>query len=196
MTSKTVLITGCSEGGIGSALALAFQAHGLHVFATTRSLPKMAHLSKFPNITLLSLDVTSSSDISAAVNAVKFHPGNNGKLDYLINNAGRNFFMPTLDIDIAEAKKIYETKFWGPLALIKAFAPLVIKAKGTIVNNCSISGHVNVPFMGMLKSFCFPAYTLYRFATSPLHRSSGTCILSLTNKYIDCRPLFGLQNLS
>lgn len=144
---KTVLITGCSEGGIGSALVLAFQSRGLHLFATARDISKMSHLKDLPNVTLLPLEVTNSSQITAAVEAVKAHAG--GTLDYFVNNAARNYFMPTLDIDIKEAKGIFESNFWGALSLIQAFAPLVIAAKGTIVNNCSISGHINVPWLGL-----------------------------------------------
>jgi 1-acylglycerone phosphate reductase len=143
---KIALITGCSEGGIGSALVLAFQERGLHVFATARDISKMSHLKDLPNVTLLSLEVTDSSQIADTVKAVKAHTG--GTLDYFVNNAGRNYFMPTLDINIEEAKGIFETNFWGALSLIQAFAPLVIAAKGTIVNNCSVSGHANVPWTG------------------------------------------------
>jgi 1-acylglycerone phosphate reductase len=150
---KTVLITGCSEGGIGSSLVLAFQRHGLHVFATSRNVSKMSHLKDLPNVTLLPLEVTDSSQITAAVEAVKAHTG--GTLDCFVNNAGRSYFMPTLDIDIGEAKGIFESNFWGALSLIQAFAPLIIAAKGTIVNNCSVSGHVNVPWLGLfIEHFC------------------------------------------
>jgi len=86
---KSVLITGCSDGGIGSALAKVFQSHNLHVFATTRDVSKMKDLTELPNTTLLSLVVTNSSQISAAVDKVKSHTG--GTLDYLVNNTGKRF---------------------------------------------------------------------------------------------------------
>ncbi|OCL04125.1 NAD(P)-binding protein [Glonium stellatum] len=100
MTSKeTVLITGCSDGGIGSALAFVLQQRGLHVFATARDLSKISSLKGFPNVTLLTLDVTEPSHIKVAVEAVAKETG--GKLDFLISNAGRNHFMPIIDKDIS-----------------------------------------------------------------------------------------------
>jgi 1-acylglycerone phosphate reductase len=144
---KSVLITGCSLGGIGSSLAIAFQKHNLHVFATARSLSKMEHLRDLPNITLLSLDVTSSVSISSAVEAVKTATG--GTLDYLVNNAGVSYFMPMIDVSISEAKRAFDTNFWGAVAMNAAFAPLVIAAKGTIVNGSSINSVLVVPWMGI-----------------------------------------------
>jgi 1-acylglycerone phosphate reductase len=144
---KYVLITGCSDGGIGGALALAFQARGYHVFATARNISKMSALDKLLGVTLLILDVEDSAHIAAVVDAVKEKTG--GKLDILINNSGRNHFSPALDINIEEAKRIFDINFWGALAVLQAFTPLVIKARGSVVNITSVSGHVNVPFMGL-----------------------------------------------
>ncbi|EWY79800.1 hypothetical protein FOYG_17089 [Fusarium oxysporum NRRL 32931] len=143
---ETVLITGCSDGGIGSALAIVFQQRGYHVFATTRDLTTMATLKSTPDITLLKLDVVDERDIAAAVDAVTAVTG--GTLNYLINNARRNHFMPMLDEDIGALKRLYDVNVWGQLALTQAFAPLVIRAKGTITFTTSIAGHLNVPYMG------------------------------------------------
>lgn len=68
---KSVLITGCSDGGIGSVLAVAFQARGFNVFATTRSTDKMRCLEPIENIFLLPLEVTSLSSTASAVDTVK-----------------------------------------------------------------------------------------------------------------------------
>jgi 1-acylglycerone phosphate reductase len=146
MTHKSVLVTGCSAGGIGYALAEQFQKRGLTVFATARNCSKMDGLKNLPNTVLVPLDVTSPSDIDAAVAAVKAHTG--GKLDYLVNNSGQSLHMPTLDQDIESAKDMFEVNFWGVFRMIKAFAPLLIEAKGTVVNIGSINGHLHPPFSG------------------------------------------------
>ncbi|KIV81457.1 hypothetical protein, variant [Exophiala sideris] len=147
MSSKTVLITGCSAGGIGHALAVEFQRRGLTVFATARSTSKMSTLEKLPNMTLLPLDVTSPTSIAAAVDRVKAQTG--GKLDYLINNSGRNIMGPALDADIEDAKEMFDVNFWGILRMVQAFAPLLIEAQGTIVNIGSIVGYLYKPFTSL-----------------------------------------------
>ncbi|VUC30120.1 unnamed protein product [Clonostachys rosea] len=146
VATKTVLITGCSDGGIGSALAVVLQQRGLHVFATARDPSKMTALKDLPNVTMLTLDVLKPDHIKDAVDIVMKQTG--GTLDYLINNAGRNHFMPILDEDLDTVRKLFEVNFYGPLAITQTFAPLIIKAKGMAVFITSISGYVNVPFMG------------------------------------------------
>ncbi|KAI1120276.1 hypothetical protein F5Y10DRAFT_273231 [Nemania abortiva] len=145
---KTVLITGCSDGGIGSALALAIQRRGFHVFATARDLSKMGKLKELSNVTLLKLDIVKSDDIKVAVEAVSQHPETNGTLDCLISNAGRNHFMPILDENLDTVRGLFEINFLGPIALTQAFAPFLIKAKGMAVYIASTSGHLNIPWMG------------------------------------------------
>lgn len=141
---KTVLITGCSDGGIGSALVKAFQSKGLRVFGTARTVSKMTSLEQLPSVTLLPLDVTSSASIDAAVNEVKKET--NGTLDYLINNAAINQYYPALDLDIAEAKRMFDTNYWGVLEVTQKFAPLLIAKKGTVISVSSIAAHANIPY--------------------------------------------------
>lgn len=84
-STKCVLITGCSDGGIGSALAKEFHRRGLRVFATARSLSKLKNLQA-TGIEVLQLDVTDTQSIQQAFAATKRATG--GRLDILVNNAG------------------------------------------------------------------------------------------------------------
>ncbi|KAK9423447.1 hypothetical protein SUNI508_14027 [Seiridium unicorne] len=146
MASESVLITGCSDGGIGSALAIVFQQRGFHVFATARDTSKMSNLSGLHNVTLLTLDVVKAADVKAVVEVVTKQTG--GTLNYLVNNAGRNHFMPILDESIDVVKSLFDTNFFGPIAITQAFAPLLITSKGAAVYITSISGYLNIPYMG------------------------------------------------
>ena len=132
---RSVLITGCSEGGIGDALAQAFHARGLRVFATARDLSKVSHLQKL-GLTILELEVTSESSIKDCVSSVTKLTG--GTLDILVNNSGSGYSSPILDVDINQAKKIMDVNFFGRVAVTQGFAPLVIKSKGIILNIGSI----------------------------------------------------------
>ena len=146
MAPKSVLITGYSASGIGSALAIAFQKQGLSVFATGRDLSKLSHLTELPHVTVLALDPTSASSVEAAVEKVK--SATSSRLDYLVNNTGQTIITPTLDFDLETAKAIYDINVWGAVRVIQAFADLVIAAKGTYVSNYSISTSVNTPWIG------------------------------------------------
>lgn len=62
---KTVLITGCSKGGIGYELCLAFHAHGFRVFAAGRSPTRMDGLPQ--EIKRIEMDVTDGISIESGV---------------------------------------------------------------------------------------------------------------------------------
>ncbi|KAI1261152.1 hypothetical protein F5Y18DRAFT_402762 [Xylariaceae sp. FL1019] len=143
---RTVFITGCSDGGIGSSLAMTFQSRGFHVFASARDPTKMQSLAGLDNVTFVTLDVVKSDDIKAAVEMVSQQTGST--LDYFISNAGRNHFMPILDEDLDVVRNLFEINFIAPIALTQAFAPLLMASKGTAIYIVSTSGHLNVPYMG------------------------------------------------
>ncbi|XRM41189.1 hypothetical protein ABZX51_004477 [Aspergillus tubingensis] len=148
---KTVLITGCSDGGIGAALAETFHDHRYHVFATVRTLSKAPKtLTNSPNATILTLDVLDSNSITNAVEKVTKATG--GKLDVLINNSGGSIILPAMDTSIEEGKKLFDLNFWAPFAVTQAFAPLLIRSKGCVVNNTSVNGALPFVFMSMYNS--------------------------------------------
>jgi NAD(P)-dependent dehydrogenase (short-subunit alcohol dehydrogenase family) len=63
-----------------------------------------------------------------------------GKLDYLVNNAGRNYTVPALDLDFEEVEETFKTNVFSVMRMCKEFAPLLIEAKGTIVQIGSLAG--------------------------------------------------------
>lgn len=146
MALKSVLITGCSAGGIGHALVHAFQKRNLHVFATARDTSKMSSLERLPNVTILSMDPTSAGSVQEAFETIRGRT--EGKLNYLVNNAGQTVIMPTLDFDIEAAKEMFEINVWAVIRTTQVFAPLLIAAQGMIVNISSISAVVHTPYMG------------------------------------------------
>lgn len=146
MPKKSILVTGCSAGGIGEALALALANQGHHVFATARNPAKVPEaISSLSNVTVLKLDVLSADSVAEAAKAVT----ESGQgLDVLVNNAGCGYAQPIIDIDIAKAQRLFDTNLWGPIRMIQAFADLLIASQGKIVNVSSVGAIVNTPWIG------------------------------------------------
>jgi len=148
---KTVLITGCSNGGIGSALAMAFQKTGHRIFAGIRNPAKASDITSLPNVTILPLDVTSKDSIQKAVDTINAETDERG-LDILINNAGHGFVGPLLEADLTAGRELFEVNFWGLLSMTQAFAPLLIRTHGTIVNISSTGAIVHLPWTSLYSS--------------------------------------------
>jgi short-subunit dehydrogenase len=138
LAKRTVLITGCSDGDLGCALAIAFHEAGLRVYATSRDPSKMSEVMAH-GIETLTLDVQSGSSITGCVNKLS-------NLDILINNAGAGYKMPVSDMSLKEAKDLFDLNLWSYLAVTQAFLPLLLKSKGTIVNHTSAASVCTIPF--------------------------------------------------
>ncbi|KAK3359513.1 IBR finger domain protein [Lasiosphaeria hispida] len=145
---KTVLITGCSDGGLGSHLALAFHHAGWRVFASGRNLSKLSAVQQ-AGIETIALDVLSDTSIAAAAATAAQLTG--GSLDALVNNAGQGYSMPVLDLDLATARAVFEINVWSLVAVTRAFLPLLRAApRALLVNNTSLSSQIGatVPYTG------------------------------------------------
>ncbi|TID12875.1 NAD(P)-binding protein [Venturia nashicola] len=163
--TKTVLITGCSPGGIGHSLAVEFQSKGLQVLATARTKEKISDL-KAKGITTLALDVDSVESIAELKKDVERITS--GKLDYLVNNAGRNYTVPATDIDLSEVEATFRTNVFAVMIMCKTFAPLLIEAQGTIVQIGSVAAVMPYVFG-----------SVYNASKAALHQYSNTLRLEL-----------------
>ncbi|KAH8900641.1 short-chain dehydrogenase/reductase [Thozetella sp. PMI_491] len=143
MTAKTVLITGCSRGGIGDALAREFRKRGLNVFATARSASKMAELKEL-GIDTLEMDVLCADSIAAAVDTVR--KVTDGRLDILVNNAGIQHVLPFADCNIQDLRHVLDTNIFGVFAVTHAFLPLLIEARGLVASIGSVNQVLNPPY--------------------------------------------------
>ncbi|KAI0848780.1 NAD(P)-binding protein [Daldinia vernicosa] len=135
MPLKTVFITGCGPGGIGSALATEFHLRGHRVIASSDDLP--THLQDI-GIETMVLDVTSQDSINKAVAHVS--KLTDGKLDVLINNAGVLHVMPFAHTDVAAARRVLDVNVLGVFAVTQAFIPLLISAAAAARKNSGSSG--------------------------------------------------------
>ncbi|MCO5585731.1 hypothetical protein L7F22_039667 [Adiantum nelumboides] len=145
---KVVLITGCSKGGLGHALALAFARSGCIVVATARSLASMDGIDKaHSNIqTLLQLDVASAASRDAAVTAALQR---HGRIDILVNNAGMHCIAPIAELPLSLLQNAFTTNVFAPICLIQAVLPqMMARREGKIVNIGSVAAYASGPWAG------------------------------------------------
>ncbi|KAL1725958.1 hypothetical protein EV714DRAFT_220284 [Schizophyllum commune] len=137
---KTVLITGCTTGSIGDALAREFHARGYRVFAASRRLESMESLAE-EGIETLRLDIANDDDIKETADEIGKRTG--GSLDMLVNNAG------VADSDMDKVRSLFDINVFGHYAVTRAFIPLLIKADhGLVAFNSSIASVVPLPYNG------------------------------------------------
>ena len=157
----TALVTGGNRG-IGEAFVRALlEAGAAKVFVGARDPAEAAHLAdEAPGRAIpIKLDVTVPDHIAAA-------KALGGDVSILINNAGA-FHNTTLMTapDLSAARDEMEVNYFGPLALARAFAPILARnGGGAIVNVLSSGGMVAVPAMG--------GYSPSKFAG----RAATTCV--------------------
>jgi NAD(P)-dependent dehydrogenase (short-subunit alcohol dehydrogenase family) len=133
---RAVLVTGASTG-IGRKVTEKLAADGWFVYATARKESDLKALGALHNVQAISLDVTHPEEIAAAAETVK--QGGRG-LYALVNNAGVATAGTVADMSMDEFDLVMKVNVYGPVRMIKTFEPLILAAKGRIVNIGSISG--------------------------------------------------------
>ncbi|MCA1452644.1 SDR family oxidoreductase [Bradyrhizobium sp. BRP22] len=139
---SVVFITGAT-GAIAQALIAELKARGAaKIYAAARDISALAVSD---DLLPIKMDVASDEDVARAASRAS-------GVTLLINNAGVNHntaFM--LAPDLAFARDEMEINYLAPLRVTRAFAPILIKNRGAVLNLLTILARVNLPFMG---SYC------------------------------------------
>lgn len=159
-----VAITGASSG-IGEAIALAFARREAHVFLHGRNQIGLARVvraveSAGGRATALAGDVTVEADRRRFADLVHAEAG---RLDVLVNNAGRGYYASVADIDPEELEGLFRLNVVAPVRLTQLMLPDLAWAKGAVVMMSSVAGVVAAPKLG--------AYAATKFALEAISMS-------------------------
>jgi NAD(P)-dependent dehydrogenase (short-subunit alcohol dehydrogenase family) len=151
--TQRALITGCSTG-IGRATAVELTKRGYEVVATAR---RVATLEDLDVALRLPLDVDDDASVASAREAA-------GEIDVLVNNAGLGVEGAVETVPLAEARRMFETNFFGAARMIQAFVPAMReRGRGAVVNVTSLAGVAAPPLGGY--------YSASKFALEGLSES-------------------------
>ncbi|MFG1926015.1 SDR family NAD(P)-dependent oxidoreductase [Cryptosporangium sp. NPDC048952] len=147
---RVVLITGASTG-FGRLTAEALARRGHHVFAGLRDVAgrneKAAAELREQGVSVVELDVLDQASADAAVEAVIAAAG---RIDVVINNAGRMFAGPIEAFTADEIQTILDVNVLGPARVARAALPhLRRQGHGALIQNGSLAGWVSMPYTGL-----------------------------------------------
>jgi NAD(P)-dependent dehydrogenase (short-subunit alcohol dehydrogenase family) len=181
LSGAVVFVTG-ANGGLGREFVEQALARGAaKVYATARH-PREWHDSR---IVPLALDVTSHASIRAAVAQAP-------DVSVLINNAGISVESDALlDLPDEEFRRVMETNFFGPVALTRAFAP-VLTASGTsaVLNIHSVLSWIALTgAYSASKAALWSATNSFRMELAP----QGTHVTGVHVAYVDTAMAKGVD---
>lgn len=131
---KVAIVTGASSG-IGLATAKLLTEKGAKIALVARSKEKLDALSKtLKNSFVVQTDMRDKEQIIDMIKKVHKHYG---RIDILINNAGRGYHVPITEIDTEKFKMLFDLNVLGPLIATQQVIPLMKKQGGGAVVNIS-----------------------------------------------------------
>ncbi len=148
--NKVVIVTGAS-GGICLAAAKELARKGAKVVVAARSADTLAELAKeLPDSLAVPTDMTKPEEIK---NLIEKTVEKYGRIDVLVNNAGRGMYAPIASTDLGEYRNIVELNVYGPLLAMQEAIPVMRnQGGGTIVNVSSLVSKNHFPNLGAYAS--------------------------------------------
>ena len=137
MDKKIAVLTG-GTSGIGMQTALALKNAGYTVYELSRRAQCIEGLNH------LVADVTDEAAVKKAVDEIV---AREGKIDVLVNNAGFGISGAVEFTKTEDAKRLFDTNFFGMVNMNRAVVPVMREAgQGRIVNISSVAGQIPIPF--------------------------------------------------
>jgi gluconate 5-dehydrogenase len=144
LSGKVVILTGASYG-LGETMAYGLAEAGADLVLAARTLDALetvaqACRARGSDVTVVSADVSSESDVAAIVSAaIEKH----GRIDVLVNNAGISDLrgVPAEQFDMETFRRIVDVDLFGAFMLARDVGRHMLSAgRGSIINICSIMG--------------------------------------------------------
>lgn len=140
---KVALITGAS-GGIGLAAGVALLRAGYRVFGTSR---QAAPGEMRQGIRMLRCDVTDDASVRQMI---KDLVGLAGRIDVLVNNAGRSLIGAAEESSLDQAQSLFDINVFGILRTTTEVLPVMRKqGHGRIINISSVAGFLPGPYTAL-----------------------------------------------
>lgn len=144
-----VVITGASQG-IGSAIAKVFAGEipGIRLALVARNAKNLALVARLcrkssSNVEIFPCDVTDEGSVALMAKAVAKRFGG---VDVLVNNAGKFFGAPFLEMKLSDFDAQIAANLRSVFLVSKAFVPGMVKRKrGDVFNMSSIAGQQAYP---------------------------------------------------
>jgi NAD(P)-dependent dehydrogenase (short-subunit alcohol dehydrogenase family) len=154
VANRIWFITGASSG-FGRALAEAALERGESVAATSRRTDGLGYAEAHESGHGIALDVTDAEQRERALSeAVERF----GRIDVLVNNAGRTQVGAVEETTDDELRALFELHFFAPAALTRAVLPRMRRQRsGAIVQMSSVGGQVTAPGFG---AYCATKFAL------------------------------------
>lgn len=155
--SPPIMVTGAGSG-IGWHLAETLSARGIAVYATARRPDDLRRLAQLPNVRALDLDLR---DVSAIGRTARLIETSGLGLGGLVNNAGVGGIGPLVAYTQDELAEVFEVNVYAPIHLVNAVLPLLLRARGRIVNVGSQGGSITSKYFGpyTMTKHALEAYT-------------------------------------
>lgn len=178
---SVALVTGANRGiGLGFVKAL-LERDAARIYATARRVESLGDVQALDpsRIVVLPLDVTNAAQVAAAAQRCR-------DLTLLINNGGTaamTGFISAASLDGARAEM--EVNFWGQLATIRAFAPVLgANGGGAILQILSIGAMTAFPAVGTYCASKFAANAMCKGVRAEL-APQGTQVMSVFSGAIE-----------